>query len=113
MLLFFNLIVFTMTKPIRSSIYAISGVNTNYRQFHSFAEFTVVLQGNEDIRSILLMYLVNNVEFLVLKLTSRQDTWQATNVADNAPWFTFTCEARDRINLLALFEQKLWLKLGV
>ena len=102
-----------MTKPIRSSIYAISGTNVNFRQFHSSAEFTSSLEGKEDIRSIIVMYLINNVEFLILKITSRQDNWQVTNLASNDPWFTFTCDTRDRANILYVFEQELWKKLGV
>jgi hypothetical protein len=102
-----------MTKPIRSSIYANSGMNVNFRQFHSYAEFTSLLGGKEDIRNIILMYLINNVEFLMIKITAGRDNWQVTNIANNDPWFTFTCGTRDRVNILNIFEQELWKKLGV
>lgn len=102
-----------MIKPIRSSIYACLGTNPHYKQFHSYTEFTSFLEGKNEVSNILLLYLTNNVEFLFLKLTPRQNTWQVTNIANNDPWFTFTCEMKDRLNLLNIFEQTLWKKIEV
>jgi hypothetical protein len=35
------------------------------------------------------------------------------SIISNNPWFTFTCETRDRVNILNIVEQELWKKLSI